>query len=193
MGSVGSNVPKLYLSFARHCQEIPAETTSAILGTGPAGPEQEVVVACLYKRKNVFWASYYLDGKQVKKSLQTSDERTAKNKFRKLEYELTSGELQLASKMPLEEILEAFCRHLAGTRTYKSCKNDYSRLRIFFGPLCESLKLGKPRCGWGSSRVGRSGSRIAQKSSSAALSALLVWFWPARSGPRLRQQLFPWA
>ena len=30
------------------------------------------------------------------------------------------------------------------TRTYKSYRNDFSRLRIFFGPICEFLKLGIP-------------------------------------------------
>ena len=30
------------------------------------------------------------------------------------------------------------------TRTFKSCKNDLSRLRVFFGPVCEALEPGIP-------------------------------------------------
>ncbi len=46
----------------------------------------------------------------------------------------------MASQLPLPVVLEAFCRDLRSIRTYKSYKNDISRLRIFFGPICDSLK-----------------------------------------------------
>jgi integrase len=61
-----------------------------------------------------------------------------------LEYELALGDLHVASKLPLPVILEAFCKELMATRTYKSYKNDFSRLRIFFGPICEILEPGIP-------------------------------------------------
>lgn len=100
-------------------------------------------MACLFKRGEKFWVSYYLSNQQIKKSLGTSDERVAKSKLKKLEYELAIGDLQGASKIPLISILEAFCKELQATRTFKSYKNDFSRLRVFFGPVCGLLKPGK--------------------------------------------------
>jgi integrase len=99
-------------------------------------------MASLYKRGKKYWATYYVNGEQIKKSLETADERVAKNKFKKIEYELAIGELEVASKLPLPMILESFCQELKANRTFKSYKNDFSRLRIFFGPVCESLKVG---------------------------------------------------
>jgi len=88
--------------------------------------------------------SYYIDNKQVKKSLGTDNERIAKSKLKKLEYDLALGDLHVASKLPTSTILEAFCRELKATRTFKSYKNDFSRLRVFFGPICSLLKPGTP-------------------------------------------------
>lgn len=97
-------------------------------------------MACLYKRRNQYWVSYYLNDKQLQKSLKTDNYKVAISKKKKLEYELSIGDLHLASEIPLAVILEVFCKHLIKTRTFKSYKNDFSRLRTFFGPICESLK-----------------------------------------------------
>jgi integrase len=101
-------------------------------------------MACLYKRGRIYWISYYIDDKQFKKSLNTTNERVARNKLKKIEYDLALGDLHVASKLPLPSILEAFCSELMATRTYKSYKNDLSRLRVFFGPICDALKPGVP-------------------------------------------------
>ena len=101
-------------------------------------------MACVYRRSKQFWISYYIDGRQVKKSLGTTNERVARSKLKQIEYELALGDLHLASKLELAPVLEKFCQHLAAARTHKSYKNDFSRLRIFFGPVCESLKPGTP-------------------------------------------------
>ena len=101
-------------------------------------------MACLYKRKQTYWISYYLEGKLVQKSLRTNNERVAVSKKRRIEYELALGDLHAASKLPLPAILQEFCKHLVATRTFKSCKNDLSRLRVFFGPICEALEPGIP-------------------------------------------------
>ena len=99
-------------------------------------------MASLRKRGGQFWVSYNLQGKRYRKPLGTNNERVAKSRLKQLEYELALGELKVASRLPLETILKAFCSDLAATRTYKSYKNDFSRLRIFFGPVCEALKPG---------------------------------------------------
>ena len=101
-------------------------------------------MARMYKRKRVFCVSYVLDGRLVHKSLGTDSERVARSKLKKIEYELAIGELHAASRIPLPGFLEIFCRHLQATRTYKSYKNDFSRLRVIFGPICDALKIRPP-------------------------------------------------
>jgi integrase len=97
-------------------------------------------MASVYKRGNQYWVAYYVNGRREQKSLHTSNLRVARDKKRKVEYELAIGDLDQASRLPLVPVLEAFCKHLQATRTYKSYKNDFSRLRTFFGPVCEALK-----------------------------------------------------
>ena len=97
-------------------------------------------MAYLYKRKQQFWIGYYLNGKLVQKSLKTKNKRVALSKKRQIEYEISLGDLHLASKLPLPALLAAFCKHLKSIRTFKSYTNDISRLRVFFGPVCEELQ-----------------------------------------------------
>jgi integrase len=114
-------------------------------------------MACLYKRRKQYWISYYIGGKQVQKSLHTASEKVAKAKKKQVEYQLSLGELHAASQLQVPEVLETFCRYLKATRTRKSYKNDFSRLRTFFGPVCESLEPGPPgiKCGQRSSKSGK--------------------------------------
>jgi len=98
-------------------------------------------MACLYKRRTQYWASYYLNGRQVQKSLHTDDPRIARDKIRKLEYELSLGDLPQASRLPLPALLETFCGHLKSRQTYRSYRKDVSRLRNLFGEICEALKI----------------------------------------------------
>ena len=54
-------------------------------------------MACLYKRKQTYWISYYLEGKLLQKSLRTNIQRVALSKKRQIEYELALGDLHLTS------------------------------------------------------------------------------------------------
>jgi integrase len=106
-------------------------------------------MAHIYKRGCKFWISYYLSGKLIQKSLMTKNERVALAKQKRIEYELALGDLYVASKTPLSAMLESFCKELMATRTFKSYKNDFSRLRIFFGPVCDLLEPGVPGAKFG--------------------------------------------
>jgi hypothetical protein len=64
-------------------------------------------------------------------------QQVAAAKKKRLECDLVLGDLHVASTPPLATILEAFRRELKATHTFKSYKTDYSRVRVFFGPLCE--------------------------------------------------------
>lgn len=101
-------------------------------------------MASLFKRKNRYWIAYYVEDQQVRRSLGTDNPRIAKARKRQIEYELSLGDLHLATKLKVTAVVAAFCQHLQVTRTFKSWKNDVSRLRVFFGPICDELK---PRVG----------------------------------------------
>ena len=101
-------------------------------------------MACVYKRRKQYWISYYVNGQQIRQSLHTTNERVALARKKRIEYELSLGDLQMASQLPLVLVLEAFCKYLESTRTFKSFKNDFSRLRAFFGPICQSLESCPP-------------------------------------------------
>ena len=58
-------------------------------------------MACVYRRRKQYWISYYVNGQQVKESLHTSNERVALAKKKRIEYELSLGDLQVASQLPL--------------------------------------------------------------------------------------------
>jgi len=58
-------------------------------------------MAGLYKRGKTFWVIYRIGGKLVRKSLETTNERVAKSKFKQLEYEIALGDLQIASEDPV--------------------------------------------------------------------------------------------
>ena len=94
---------------------------------------------------SMWWVTYNHNGKRLRHSLRTTDERAALKKLKKLEGELVTGELESRSLTLIVPLLEEFTGHLATTRTRKSYKNDISYLRIFFGPICEALKPGSTR------------------------------------------------
>ena len=101
-------------------------------------------MACLYKRRKQYWASYYLNGRQVQKSLHTDNERVARDKLRKLEYALSVGDLPQASRLPLPALLEEFCGHMRAKQTHKSYRKDVGLPRNAFGEICEALKIRPP-------------------------------------------------
>ena len=126
-------------------------------------------MAHLYKRGCKFWISYYLSGKLVQKSLKTKNERVALTKKKRIEYELALGDLHVASKTPLSAMLESFCKELMATRTFKSYKNDFSRLRVFFGPICDLLEPGVPGAKFGTKNTKAGHDKYAGKHVKAEL------------------------
>jgi len=101
-------------------------------------------MASIFKRKrSKFWyVKYYVHGQQVYRSLETTSERVARRLKEQIEADETRGDLVAPSKIPLPEFLEDFCQFLTTIRTSESYRGDLSSLRVFFGPICPSLKLG---------------------------------------------------
>lgn len=99
-------------------------------------------MASLYQRGEHFWVSYTLGNDRVQRPLGTTNERIARDRKKQIEYELMIGDLLAESRLELPVIIEEFCGHLKARSPRKARKNDMSRLRCFFGPICESLQLG---------------------------------------------------
>ncbi|MCY2929338.1 MAG: tyrosine-type recombinase/integrase, partial [Planctomycetota bacterium] len=101
-------------------------------------------MATIFKRsRSRFWyVKYYVHGQQVYRSLETTSERVARKLKEQIEADEVRGDLVAPSKTPLPEFLENFCQFLTTIRTDKSFSADASALRVFFGPICPSLKLG---------------------------------------------------
>ena len=97
-------------------------------------------MATLFRRGKVWWMNAGVAGQRLRWSLDTTDERIARHKLKKFEYEHATGDLTLPSVTPLAPFLQAFCEHLETARSRKAYKNDVSYLRTFFGPVCDALK-----------------------------------------------------
>lgn len=104
-------------------------------------------------KRGTWWIKYYVDGKQVYRSLKTTVAREAERIKKLIEGQEASGDLLAPSRIPLPEFLEEFCRFLSTIRTPKSLKNDVSVLRTIFGPVCKSLEPGScTNVRWGSAK-----------------------------------------
>lgn len=99
-------------------------------------------MASIYKRGKVWWIKYHVKGSRVQRSLHTTNERVAKTRRSKLEYDLATNGLVMPSETPIVPFMVDYCEHLRTIRTPKSLKNDLSYMRTFFGPICHALVPG---------------------------------------------------
>jgi hypothetical protein len=141
------SVPAAFLrsQIERHCSQIVAVAEKIPAGLAPLRPigrKGVSFMASIYKRGKVWWIKYHVKGSRVQRSLHTTNDRVARTRRSKLEYDLATNGLIMPSETPLAPFLEDFCRHLRTIRTPKSYKNDVSYLRTFFGPICRSLVPG---------------------------------------------------
>lgn len=97
-------------------------------------------MATLFRRGKIWWIDAGVAGQRLRWSLDTTDERIARHKLKKYEYEQLTGDLTLPSVTPLAPFLQTFCEHLETARSHKAYKNDVSYLRTFFGPVCDALQ-----------------------------------------------------
>jgi len=76
-------------------------------------------MASLRKRGKQYYASYYVGGKENRRSLETSSYQVAKERLRNLEASLARGTLDydLPTRTPLDEIVAACSIHIKKTRT----------------------------------------------------------------------------
>lgn len=115
-------------------------------------------MASIYKRGRTWWIQYRVGGKNVQRSLNTTNEQVARKKKKQFEGLEVTGQLDLPSKTPIVPFLESFCAFLQQHRSTHSYKADASYLRGFFGPICKALMPG-PRL--------RQGDEVVEARSSA--------------------------
>ena len=99
-------------------------------------------MASIYKRGKVWWIHYHVAGKSVCRSLNTTKQRVAEDKKKRLEGLQVTDQLVKPSSIKIVPFLQAFCEFLLATQTRKGAKNDLSYLRQFFGPACQALEFG---------------------------------------------------
>lgn len=102
--------------------------------------------------KGNWYAKYYLNGKQIMKSLKTVNYRIARDRARTLETGLdpedfengviTPAKTSSKDRIPIKIAVEEFCKYLQGIRTENSYSKERSRLRKIFGEVCPSLEYG---------------------------------------------------
>src|SRR5690349_19427843 len=99
-------------------------------------------MAHIYKRRDIWWIQYRVDGVRVRESWETTNERVARDHKKDIEAMGRTGQLRRPSCTPLRPLLQSFCTHLKATCTPDGWSTDLSWLRGFFGPCVEALHLG---------------------------------------------------
>ena len=96
-------------------------------------------MASLFQRGKTWWITYRIDGKRVRRSLDTDNERVARDRLKYVEGLHHIGELDAPSRTDIPTFLESYCRHLLASGRPKGARTDISRLRNFFGPCCPAM------------------------------------------------------
>lgn len=106
-------------------------------------------MASLKRRGSIYYAQYYVGGKQRRISLQTGSLQLAKEKLRQLESANARGEDNpLPTRTPIAEIASAYVKHIRRHKTPKSAQTDIYYLREMFGPVCEELEITSRQINW---------------------------------------------
>lgn len=101
-------------------------------------------MASLFQRGNRFYVRLYVNGKPRDIATETTNRKVAGQIKRRLEYESTSGLLETATRIRLDDLLNEFVEHLRMKLPPKSVVNDISRLRCLFGPIVPALVRRRP-------------------------------------------------
>jgi integrase len=99
-------------------------------------------MASLIKRGSTFYVSYYLGGKERRRSLDTDSLQLAKEKVRQFESaQLRGYDSPLPTRSSIAEVVEAYVSHIRTMKTAKSAQTDVYYLREAFGPICPGLQV----------------------------------------------------
>lgn len=103
-------------------------------------------MASLIKRGKIYYAKYWVGGKQRWVNLNTRSRPMAMDMLRKLEASLATGEdLPFPTKTPIPEVLSAYIAYMRAAKTKNTVKSELFYLRDIFGPTCPELDVsGQP-------------------------------------------------
>lgn len=106
-------------------------------------PRRFLIMASLHKRKNAYYAQYYVGGQQRRVSLKTTNYQLAKEKLRQMESALARGDdgAGLPTRTPIAQVIQAYVEHIRTVKTAKSAQTDAYYLRDAFGPVCPGLQV----------------------------------------------------
>lgn len=99
-------------------------------------------MASLRKRGKVYYASFYVGGREERKSLDTTSYRIAKERLRNFESALAHGTLDdaLPTRTPIADIVADYLVHIRNTKTKNGVRVDTWYFRSIFGPICPFLE-----------------------------------------------------
>ncbi len=91
-------------------------------------------------KNGTYYAQWYEDGKQVRKSLDTKVYQIARRKLRELNGDIPRYESEGPTKNPISEIVPAFIDHMKARLAESTRRSHMWILGDLFGPVCEDLK-----------------------------------------------------
>lgn len=99
-------------------------------------------MASLKKRGDIYYAQYYVNGKQKRVNLNTESLQIAKEKLRNIESALYREEdIPVTTKTPIGEILEKYIKYKGGHTRDQNIPKLNTYLRGAFGAVCPSLQI----------------------------------------------------
>ncbi len=99
-------------------------------------------MASLRKRGSTYYLSYYVSGREVRRSLDTDSLQIAKERQRQFESaEMRGEDNPLPTRTPIADIVTKYVNHIRTVKTAKSAQTDIYYLRDAFGPICEALQV----------------------------------------------------
>jgi len=99
-------------------------------------------MASLKKRGKIYYAQYYIGGKQKRVNLGTESLQIAKEKIRQLESSLYRGnDVPLPTKTPIAKVVTDYVEYMRSHKTTRSVERDLYYLRESFGQICPVLTI----------------------------------------------------
>lgn len=96
-------------------------------------------MAFLRKIGAKFYIRATVDGRKRDIATRSGDIKVARAMLAQYQAEASQGRTQFVSKTPLVGMIESFAAHTRARNSLKLSRNDISRLRTVFGPICPAL------------------------------------------------------
>ena len=116
-------------------------------------------MASIYKRGGKWHIYYRCGGKKYRYTLETDNDRAARDELKRIEYELSVGKHQVPKKTPLDGFLRSYLTHLLSNISPRHYVSRRSMLRMAFGEVI--AELSSKASGWTPDPLSRKAQTIA--------------------------------